>query len=158
VPELPRVEGQDVNFEELASDGMIPEGRFEVVVTVEGGAQQEVLVDDLTLSTPEDLARASVHRRVKELPATERADLVAFVEQLDQASAPSDSAILPASQAVGDLPAMPAGAAGSSSGRSLGGLAAFGVLDLLWLVLALGVAVGRSWGRPRGAARRVRAP
>ena len=60
-------------------------------ITVTRGAGGQVTLDEITVSTPADLARAAPHRRVAALPAGERADLLAHLRELDATEAPADA-------------------------------------------------------------------
>lgn len=49
-----------------------------------------VLIDDITVSTPENLETAEAHLVADSLSDTEKSNLVSFIKQLDRAAAPSD--------------------------------------------------------------------
>jgi hypothetical protein len=51
-----------------------------IVVSADGGFN----LDDITVSTAGDLAKADPHRRVLAASATDRANLVAYLQQLDR--------------------------------------------------------------------------
>ncbi len=61
-----------------------------VVVRLASGAA-DMIVDDITISNADHIANASAHTRVLDLPQTDFINLVSFLKQIDQNSAPEDS-------------------------------------------------------------------
>jgi hypothetical protein len=57
-----------------------------ITVTADSG----FCLDDITVSAAGDLAKAEPHRRVLSVSATDRANLIAYLQQLDAKSAPTD--------------------------------------------------------------------
>ncbi|MEE4301514.1 MAG: beta-propeller fold lactonase family protein, partial [Pseudomonadales bacterium] len=91
LPTLPAVEGADVNFTEVRLDIESADPTPEILVEVAAG---QVVVDSLVIGDPDLLARADAHRVVDGLSAGDRADLIAFLDQIDQESAPEDDAVI----------------------------------------------------------------
>ncbi|MEO0367291.1 MAG: Ig-like domain-containing protein [Pseudomonadota bacterium] len=89
---LPLVEGQDVNFTETSSLPIqLEQGASNTVEVRFSG--QNLILDDLTVSDPQTLARAEPHRKVLSLPQNQQQQLISYLNSLDQQSAPSDDAI-----------------------------------------------------------------
>jgi sugar lactone lactonase YvrE len=63
-----------------------------VLVTYSGSSDDQVIIDDMTVSSATDIFNASAHTVVNGLSAAQRSELVAFVAQIDQQSAPDDDA------------------------------------------------------------------
>ncbi len=62
-----------------------------VVLTYPGGtSDMYITIDDLTVSTSEDITSAEAHTKVLNLSASNKASLIQFLLQLDTNSAPSD--------------------------------------------------------------------
>lgn len=68
-----------------------------VVVSAPGGG---LGIDDLTVSTAQDLARAQPHRRVRTLSGSEKNDLYAYLLQLDGSSVSASDPAIPAGNLV----------------------------------------------------------
>jgi DNA-binding beta-propeller fold protein YncE len=127
LPALRSLEGQDVSFAEVRTDVTFPGGASELELVLESGSGGSVVVDDVTVSTVADLEAADAHTRVRSLATAQQADLVAYLDQLDQAEAPADTFVL--------------GAAPESTGGSgSGGGGSLGWLELWMLLLTLGAA------------------
>jgi sugar lactone lactonase YvrE len=67
-------------------------GNNTVSVTYAGLSDDQVIIDDMTVSSATDISLASAHTVVSGLSAAQRSELVAFVAQIDQQSAPADDA------------------------------------------------------------------
>ncbi|MEX1032713.1 MAG: hypothetical protein WDZ30_05090 [Cellvibrionaceae bacterium] len=80
-----------MNFGEARIVLEMPAGENAVVVThMTSNSAARLLLDEVTLASPADFANADAHTRVTELTATQEADLIAYLLQLDRGSAPAD--------------------------------------------------------------------
>lgn len=88
---LPTVGGEDVNFSELTFSVSLPSGSYDAVVTVESENDTATLVvDDVTVSTSESLARNAPHQAFNSLTVAQKEDLLEFIRQIDGNNAPAD--------------------------------------------------------------------
>lgn len=87
LPVLPEVDGQHVAFSEVSAAVSLVNGQNNIQISSESGT---FVVDDITLSSPDDLVSAQGHHVVRSLSANDQTDLIEFLRQLDRTSAPSD--------------------------------------------------------------------
>ena len=87
---LPQIDGQDALFTESPSvDVSFPAGGFNISFVYRGSSS--VIVDQFTVSTEDDIARAQSHLVARLLPAAAMQELVTYVESLDRQDAPDDA-------------------------------------------------------------------
>ena len=92
---LPEVVGEPTGFEEAVLQVDLASGANRVVVSFRSdSAQDEIYVDDLTVSDSVTAALAKHHTVVQTATDTEQAYLMAYLKQLDQASAPEDDEVI----------------------------------------------------------------
>ncbi|BFM08349.1 Ig-like domain-containing protein [Halioxenophilus aromaticivorans] len=107
---LPTVDGLQTAFEEAIFTAQLGSGfnNIEVSFTSANG-NDKVYVDDLTVSRPWEQKLSLAHTKVQTASATQRSNLMAYLKQLDQASAPEDDEAVkvgsaPVSPVVDDAP------------------------------------------------------
>lgn len=88
---LPLVEGNDTNVSETSSITINLNAGNNNQVTVEYDGNS-TLLDEITVSHVDDVAKANAHLRVASLSLTQQNQLTSYLASLDQASAPSDTA------------------------------------------------------------------
>lgn len=117
---LPTVGGEDVNFRELTFAVSVPAGTSDAAVTIESESNTAtVVIDDITVSTPESLARNAPHQAFNSLTVGDKEDLLEFLSQIDGNNAPADDAELNIVTTIVESTENPN--AGGSSGSSSGG-------------------------------------
>lgn len=89
LPSLALVENETVAFRELHLPVEWVAGNNTIEIHRPAGTQ--VAVDDVTVSSPADWQKSQVHTKVSELSSSDRERLVAYLLQVDQASAPEDN-------------------------------------------------------------------
>jgi len=88
---LPTPQGQDALFtDSTVVDVEFPASGHNLSFEYLGDGQ--VIIDEFTISTSADLENARPHLRAAQLSSEQQADLVNYVQSLDQMSAPEDSA------------------------------------------------------------------
>jgi len=88
---LPQVDGQDVNYTESESlEFDVPEGEFGFVIALQYKGDTSVIIDDFTVSSQNDIDKASPHTKVSRLVNSVQQDLISYVSSLDRQSAPED--------------------------------------------------------------------
>ena len=82
---LPTVDGEDVAFAEAKFVVEFHEGNNEINVFTEmSGTQYELVLDDITISTPEHEFAAKVHTRVNSLSTPEKSQRIDYLQQIDR--------------------------------------------------------------------------
>ena len=91
----PTVEGVDAAFIESKAVAVELQPGTTNIVEVVNTSNDSIVVDDITVSTSDNIEEASVHTVAASLSADEMDDLVSYLLQIDRQDAPSDNEILP---------------------------------------------------------------
>lgn len=88
---LPTASGEETAFEEAIFNVELANGANNVVVSFTStNDEDEVFIDDFTVSTAIDAALSNHHTKVQSASTRDQAYLMAYLRQLDQAAAPED--------------------------------------------------------------------
>ena len=91
----PTVEGVDAAFIESKAVAVELQPGTTNIVEVVNTSSNSIVVDDITVSTSDNVEAASAHTVAASLSVDEMDDLVSYLLQIDRQDAPADSVILP---------------------------------------------------------------
>lgn len=116
LPQQAAVESQTIAFSEVSAK--IPLQAGDNTIRISRPSGNNIIVDDLTLSTPADINKAQVHTQVGELNTADREKLLAYLLQLDQQSAPEDGDTISLGTGQSGGSSSPAASSSSSASSS----------------------------------------